>query len=206
MQCLTHQLITFADGSPHREVDKLVLAAGTDHVKIAIVCPSTVHGVGRGPVSQRSDQVPKLTQLMLQAGHGLELGDGKTFWSYIHVYDLSRLYLLLVDEAVTQRSKATWNDAGYYLAENGEFYWGDICREITKEAYKQKAITSENIVTIPMEERDSFVALARPIINYAARSKAVRAKSLLGWQPREGPLMDEIPSLVRMELQRVESA
>jgi hypothetical protein len=100
MQCLTHQLIAFADGSPHREVDKLVLAAGTDLVKTAILCPSTVHELGSGPVSQRSDQVPKLTQLMVQAGHGVELGVGKAFWSYIHIYDLSRLCLLLVDKVV----------------------------------------------------------------------------------------------------------
>ncbi|KAK6362478.1 hypothetical protein LTS17_012819 [Exophiala oligosperma] len=119
------KLSSLPEGSPHREVDKFVLAAGNDRVKTAIVCPSTVHGLGRGPVSQRSDQIPKLTQLMLQAGHGLQLGDGKIFWSYIHIYDLSRLYLLLVDEAVSNGSKATWNELGYYLVENGEFSWGE---------------------------------------------------------------------------------
>lgn len=194
-----------ADQSPHREVEKLVLAAGTDLVKTAIVCPSTVHGLGRGPVSRRSDQIPRLTQLMLQAGHGLQLGDGKAFWSYIHVYDLSRLYMLLVEEAVSNGSKATWNESGYYLAENGEFSWGDISRRIAKEAYRQKAIASESVVAIPMEKRTAFISVARPVINYAARSRAVRAKKLLGWQPKEESLMDELPSLVRMEVERVRS-
>lgn len=143
---------------------------------------------------------------MLQAGHGLQLGDGKTFWSYIHVYDLSRLYLLLVDEAVSNGSKATWNELGYYLVENGEFSWGEVCVAITKEAYRQKTFASENIVTVPMEERSPFVALARPVINYSARSRAVRAKNLLGWEAREGPLMDEIPGLVRMEIERTRIA
>lgn len=139
---------------------------------------------------------------MLQAGHGLQLGDGKAFWSYVHVYDLSRLYMLLVEEAVSNGSKATWNEFGYYLAENGEFSWGDICRRIAKEAYRQQAIPSESIVAIPMAERTTFVSVARPIINYAARSRAVRAKKLLRWQPKEGPLMDELPSLVRMEVEK----
>ncbi|KIW16562.1 hypothetical protein PV08_03750 [Exophiala spinifera] len=195
------KLRSLPEGSPHRKVEKRVLSAGNDRVKTAIVCPSSVHGFGRGPVSQRSDQIPKLTQLILRAGHGLQLGDGKAFWSYVHVYDLSRLYVQLVDEAVSNGSKATWNELGYYLAENGEFSWGEVCVAITKEAYKQKALASENIATVPMEERDRFVELARPIINYSARSRAIRAKELLGWEPKETPLMDEIPSLVRTEIE-----
>lgn len=187
------------------EVEKLVLAAGTDHVKTAIVCPSTVYGLGRGPVSRTSDQIPKLARMMLQAGHGLQLGDGKAFWSYVHVYDLSRLYVLLVDEAVSNGPKATWNESGYYLAENGQFSWGHVCREIAKEAYRQNAIASESIVIVPMEQKSLFLSVARPIINYAARSRSLRAKKLLGWQPKEVPLMDELPGLVRMEVERAKS-
>jgi nucleoside-diphosphate-sugar epimerase len=193
------------DGAPHREVDKLVLAAGTDHVKTAIVCPSTVYGMGRGPVSRTSDQIPKLTQMMLQAGHGLQLGDGKAFWSLIHVYDLSRLYVLLVDEAVSNGSHATWNENGYYFAENGEFSWGYICHEIAKEAYSQNAITSGNIVTIPVERSGLFLSVARPIANYMARSRALRARKLLAWKPTEGSLVDEIPGIVRTEVARANS-
>jgi nucleoside-diphosphate-sugar epimerase len=147
-----------------------------------------------------SDQIHKLAQLIFEAGHGLQLADGKAFWSCVHIRDLSRLYILLIDDALSPVPKSTWNDLGYYLAETGEFSWGDISSQITKEAYKQRVITSDTIAIVPMEERHEFTKIARPIINYAARSKALRGQKLLGWQPKEKPLCDEIRNIVSMEV------
>ena len=51
------EVTSLPDAAPHRNVDKIVLAAGTEkgaRVKTAIVCPPTIYGPGCGPDNQRS--------------------------------------------------------------------------------------------------------------------------------------------------------
>jgi nucleoside-diphosphate-sugar epimerase len=188
-------------------VDKLILSSGSDSIKTAIICPSTVYGPGRGLISQRSDQIPGLTRLILQSGRGLQFADGKTFWNAVHVYDLSRLYVSFVEDAIASTSdgtgqgqgQATWNDDGYYLVESGVYYWGDVARRITSEAYNLGLLPSEEVLGLGVENRDILRPAGRPVTNYAVRAEAIRARRLLGWRPVEGTLESEIPDIVRAE-------
>ncbi|KAL4800816.1 hypothetical protein BDV19DRAFT_352201 [Aspergillus venezuelensis] len=207
------ELRSLPDTAVHRGVDKLVLDAGTSSLKTAIICPSTVYGVGRGLVSQRSDQIPNLAKLILQTGKGLQLADGKSFWNCVHVYDLSRLHLALLEDVIsytyfsnpgasyagTTEAKATFNTTGYYLIESGTYYWGDIARRITQEAHKLGLIPSEEVSIIDIAERNVLRPAGRPVINYSVAVKAVRARKLLGWNPVEGALEEEINGIVRAE-------
>ncbi|KAF7869620.1 hypothetical protein EAF04_004404 [Stromatinia cepivora] len=54
------KLTNLPDTAFHREVDKIVLGAGSDSVKTAIVCPPIIYGPGRGPGNQRGRQVYNL--------------------------------------------------------------------------------------------------------------------------------------------------
>ncbi|KAL3460873.1 hypothetical protein BJX64DRAFT_300420 [Aspergillus heterothallicus] len=206
------ELRRLPDAAPHREVDKFVLAAGTDTLKTAIVCPSTVYGVGRGPVSQRSDQIYKLARLILQNRQGYQFADGRTFWNAVHVYDLSRLYVSLVEDAIglittpttegqgnAQGGKATWNADGYYLVEAGIYHWGEVAKHITAEAYALGLVPSTGVTSVGIQEREILAPAGRPVTNYAVRAEAVRAKELLGWRAVEGTLVEEIPAIVRSE-------
>jgi nucleoside-diphosphate-sugar epimerase len=138
-----------------------------------------------------------LTRLILETGRGLQLADGKSFWNCVHVHDLSRLYIRLIDEAIFGGSKASWNSEGYYLVEGGEYFWGDICRRITKEAYKLGLLASEEMVVLDMENRAVMTPAGRPVVNYTVKAKAVRARKLLGWTPTQSKIEDEIPEIVK---------
>jgi len=117
-------ITSIPDNAPHRNVDKIVLAAGTSTtgvpVKTAIVCPPTIYGTGRGSGNTKSIQVPGLARCFLQRKEGFMVGEGKANWNNVHIHDLSQLYLKLVQEAVSGGGKATWGQEGYYFAENGE--------------------------------------------------------------------------------------
>ncbi|KYK54639.1 hypothetical protein DCS_06599 [Drechmeria coniospora] len=54
------RLVTLPDAAHHRDVDKIAIAANSDLVKVAILCPPTIYGAGTGPVNRRSRQVPSL--------------------------------------------------------------------------------------------------------------------------------------------------
>ncbi|KAL3446945.1 hypothetical protein BJX65DRAFT_278328 [Aspergillus insuetus] len=197
------ELRSLPDDAPHRDVDNFVLSSGSDSLKTAIICPSTVYGPGRGLVSQRSDQIPGLTRLILQSGRGLQFADGKTFWNAVHVYDLSRLYVSFVEDAIASngagQGQATWNEDGYYLVESGVYYWGDVARKITTEAYNLGLLPSEEVSVLGVENRDILRPAGRPVTNYAVRAEAIRARRLLGWVPVEGTLESEISDIVRAE-------
>lgn len=88
------------DSGPHRLVDNSVLAAAITEVKTAIVCPSLIYGRGRGPGNQRSIQAYELSRLILERKKGFTIGREDYMWFNVHVYDLSRLYLSLLEAAV----------------------------------------------------------------------------------------------------------
>ncbi|KAL6230395.1 hypothetical protein BDW75DRAFT_234447 [Aspergillus navahoensis] len=186
------------NAAPHRNVDKFVLSSGSDTLKVAIICPSTIYGTGRGLISRGSDQIPNLARLILQHKRGLQLSDGKTFWNCVHVYDLSRLYVRLIEESISGGA-LTWNEEGYYLVASETYFWGDISRRITKEAYKLGLLPSEQMTVVEMKDRDILAPAGRPVGNYAVKAKTVRARKLLGWSPVEGRLEDEIAAIVMAE-------
>jgi len=195
------ELVTLPDQAAHRVVDKIVLAtsANNSHIKTAIVCPPTIYGPGRGPDNQRSDQVYKGASCILQRKKGFMPGKGKNIWHQVHVQDLSELYLLLGEAAVSGGGKATWNEQGYYLAENGSFVWGDVFKQITKIAHKKGFIPSDECPGLEASELNSITPYGAPRWGTNSRGVSQRGKILLGWKPVQRGLMEELPDIVEGE-------
>lgn len=122
-------------------------------------------------------------------------------WFDIHVYDLSRLYVLLVEAAVAGDVGVSWDRDSYYLVENGEHRWNDLAESLTREAYRQKFISSEEMDAIDSTNLD---VIGMALWNISSRAKAIRARELLGWKPRERSLLQEVPSIVFSEATRLD--
>lgn len=197
------------DDAPHRDVDKVVLSAGSAHadrVKTAIVCPPTIYAAGRGPGNQRSHQVPELARSTLEKGHGVKVNAGKTIWSNVHVHDLSDLYLKLVENAAAGGSlaewpgkPALWGAEGYYFSENDEHVWGEVSQWIADEAHKQGLIKTKKVESISPEEAGKLTPKGQALWGANSRSRAKRAREVLKWKPTGGPLKDEIKASVEHE-------
>ncbi|KAL2210611.1 nucleoside-diphosphate-sugar epimerase [Sarocladium strictum] len=210
------ELVNLPAEAFHRDVDEIVLKAGTDHadrVKTAIICPPTIYGQGRGPVSGRGRQVYQLTSFILREGYVPRIGRGLARWNNVHVHDLSTALAQLVDAGTDlqkhQQSadlqRELWGAHGYFLTENGEHTWGDLAVQIGQEAHKQGLLPSEP------ETREYSVeeAVKSPAGFEAAswgmnsRAKALRARKFLNWEPKQHSLEDEIPTLVKSEQARI---
>ncbi|KAK5174653.1 uncharacterized protein LTR77_001735 [Saxophila tyrrhenica] len=206
-------ITSFPDAAPHRVTDKLVLASGSEHgdrVKVAVVCPPTIYGTGRGPDNKRSHQVPELARVTLEKGHGVQVGKGETLWSNVHVHDLSDLYVKLVENAAAGESlaewpgkPALWGKEGYYFAENGEHVWGDISRLVAKEAKKQGYIKTDEVKTVSSEEASELTPFGQAIWGANSRSRAKRAREVLRWEPKGASLEDEIKASVEWEARKL---
>lgn len=205
------QVTSLPDDAPHRNVDKVVLAAGSEHVLTAIVCPPTIYGAGRGPGNQRSHQVPELARTTLTRGHGVQVGAGKTLWGNVHVHDLSALYVLLVENAAAGGSLAEWADKpdvwgsrGYYFCENGEHVWGDVSQKVAKAAHAQGLIQTDEVRSISKQEADECTHMGSALWGANSRGRALRAREALKWVPNGPSLQEEIAATVEVEAKRME--
>lgn len=102
-----------------RVVDNYILDLGSSAPKTAILFPPIIYGAGRGPGNQRSIQIPSLAQAALVQHIGLYLGKGLSRWGVIHVSDLAKLFVKLVEHAVNATPGPIWNENGLFFAENG---------------------------------------------------------------------------------------
>ncbi|KAI1623512.1 hypothetical protein EDD37DRAFT_650606 [Exophiala viscosa] len=196
------ELTSLPDHAEHRNVDKLVLEASKtypDKIKTAIVCPPVIFGRGRGPANQRSIQLYRLTEAFLTHRRAFMVGRGKNIWNQVHVQDLSRLYLLLGQAAANNGEPATWDDLGYYLAESGSFVWKDVIEAVAGEISKQCSMELRVVEELSPEEATKLLRGAKYLIGANCRGTSIRARKLLGWEPREKSLMDEIPAIVEGE-------
>jgi nucleoside-diphosphate-sugar epimerase len=195
-------LTNLPDSAVHRDVDKVVLEAGTAHpdiVKTAIVCPPTIYGPGRGPGNKRSKQVYSLANATLKSGKAPQLGTGLTEWDHVHVHDLSDLLVLLVEAAVGNKSDIAnelWGEKGYFLAESGYHVWGVVAKQVAEAAYKAGYIPKPEVETVSADRAKELAGFEALSWGLNSKGFAKRARKFLGWSPKGRSLEAEIPEIV----------
>jgi hypothetical protein len=194
----------------HGPVDKIVRGMASKKVKFAIICPPTIWGVGRGTGNTRSIQIYNLTSLVLSRGAGVKIpvpSADKLFWPNIHIHDLSNLYLPVIEDAISSlegtEGRTTWNEAGYYFAENGRHYWQHVSGWVAEEAVKQGLINDATATDLDEGDQKELDKAGLALWNLVSDCKSIRGQRLFGWAPKEGTLKDEIPDIVRSEAKRL---
>ncbi|KAM5526269.1 hypothetical protein FOXYSP1_02313, partial [Fusarium oxysporum f. sp. phaseoli] len=207
------KVTSLPDTAFHRDVDKIVLdeaAKDPSAVKVAIVCPPTIYGTGRGPANQRSRQIPGLTETTLEKGFGPIIGAGETEWDNVHVHDLSNLILLLSERAASSDKQSDeqeiWGPKGYFFAENGKHKWSQISALIAKEAKKQGVIDSDETKVLDVDEAQKKLGFQALSWGLNSRGEAKRARKFLGWKPVGESLEEWIPESVQIEAKRLNKA
>ncbi|KAL7274861.1 hypothetical protein RUND412_002223 [Rhizina undulata] len=191
------------DDHVHRDVDKVVLAANSPHIKTAIVCPPLIYGSGSGAGNVASIQVPELVRQILKRGEAFQVEAGKNVWNNVHVKDLATLYLALTEAAANKGGKATWGEEGYYFAENGEEAWGETTKNIAKKAKEKGLLKSDAIASLNNEEIEKIHQYGPLFWGTNSRGKACRAKRDLGWSPKEKSLVDTLDEVISLEAKKL---
>ena len=203
------KVTSLPDTAFHRDVDKIVLeeaAKDTSAVKVAIVCPPTIYGTGRGPSNQRSRQIPGLAETTLEKGFGPIIGAGKTEWDNVHVHDLSSLIVLLSQRAAsssTENDEEIWGPKGYFFAENGTHKWSEISTVIAKEAKSKGLINTDETKVLDVDEAQEKLGFQALSWGLNSRGDAKRARKFLGWKPECESLEEWIPECVQVEAKRL---
>jgi len=204
------ELTGLPDHAFHRNVDKIVLDGTTknsDVIKTALVCPPTIYGNGRGPVSGRGRQTYELAKFILDKQYVPIIGKGKARWNNIHVADLSDAYVLLTEAAVNgNQGEGIWGGDVYYLTENGEHVWGDLARHIAQRA-KALGYTGE-LKEDSLSKDAALEAAGFEAVSWGwnSRGKAERAGKLLGWKPSRCSIEDEADEILKQEKSLLQSS
>ncbi|KAG4411878.1 hypothetical protein IFR04_014995 [Cadophora malorum] len=175
----------------HRDVDMALLEAQKRFsVPTAIVSPPMIHGVGQGPLKQRSIQVPFLIEAILKRGKGFQVLDGENIWDQTHIDDIASAFIFLVEEALKPNGGAAqWGQEGYYFVAGAQFKWADVAKAVSKIAFDQGLIKTSDVDKLSLADASALHPWAPLIWGGNCRSRSDRIEKL-GWKAK-GPLFQE---------------
>lgn len=101
-----------------RVVDDYLLNK-VSNTKTALVFPPIIYGQGRGPVKQRSVQIPELSRVSIETRETVQVGKGESTWSNVHIADVADVFVKLVEKAIEGSTGDFWNQNGLYFVGNG---------------------------------------------------------------------------------------
>ena len=124
----------------------------------------------------------------------LQIGTNR--WDNVHFADLSDLYLLVLEKALSERSTGQFSSDPYerfHFAAVGSFAHGDVARLIAPVLYEHKLVDSPEAVSVPPEELPFYLAV---------NSKSVANRSFNdGWKPHaptyESSVADEVEATLK---------
>ncbi|UKZ75478.1 hypothetical protein TrVFT333_003164 [Trichoderma virens FT-333] len=197
------------DRAPHRDVDKIVIAANSDAVKIAILCPPLIYGKGSGPGNTETIQIPTLVDMTLRERFAPVVGDGKNEWDYVHIDDLGDLFVKLFD-ATQDPSKNTnpeiFGPNGYFYSPYGTLNFEKIAERVAEEIKKQGYLADVPIKHVSFAEQTKLKGY-HPVaetLGHNSKGVAERASKYLGWAPKQPiSVEDDVAEVVSQRAKRL---
>ncbi|KAJ6476688.1 hypothetical protein C8R47DRAFT_1178836 [Mycena vitilis] len=169
----------------HREADCMISEASVEgYIRGYVVMPPLIYGRGTGPFSRTSVQIPALIRAALKLGQAVHVGPGLSLWNGVHVQDLVELYFILIDDALSGKSKAPTGLECYYLCATDTYSWKQLASEIGRRLHARGVIpTAEPRALLPAEEEEVLGAWSGFAYGSNSRSKTGKATAL-GWKPK----------------------
>lgn len=99
------------DTALHRGMEKIIEQAALEHndrLRCAIICSCGVYGKGRGPGNTESGLVPMYWAQIAKLKRAFYTNSGGNTRSWVHIDDLTKVYLALVESAVQGGGRADW--------------------------------------------------------------------------------------------------
>ncbi|CAI6253056.1 unnamed protein product [Periconia digitata] len=201
----------------HRNIDELVLEAGRNGgqgggIRTAIVCPPTIFGRGRGPSNARSRQAYEMAKFILKEKYVPIIGKGETLWNNVHVHDLSELFVLLAEAAVSGKrndDEELWGEKGYFLTDAAEHKWADLARKMGEKAVELGLVKTDGGAKLEEKKLAKQEALDRAGFEAVSwglnsRGKAERGNKTVGWVPNKGKIEDYVEEILKDEKERLD--
>ncbi|KAH7412282.1 hypothetical protein DE146DRAFT_642740 [Phaeosphaeria sp. MPI-PUGE-AT-0046c] len=187
----------------HRPTEELLhryIAQHSDKVHIAIMCPPDIYGRGQGPGKTASALIPMFVNLILSSEHKqpFYVGDGTNTRSWVHVYDLMRLYLHVLDATQTTTPEKFFGKNGYYFAATQECSQIELARKVGEVLLKHGETKRAEPRQVCLQDVDAlanlpfFPQLGRYLFASNSRTRAERAGKLFAYEGVAEGLMERL--------------
>lgn len=215
----------------HAVTDRLVREASPD-VNVAIVSPGFVCGMSPSLEHPTPITTPALVTTARAFNSGFQIAQGENMVSWIHVKDLARIYMILVDDALAALAGKPierpaevlplWGPEAYYFGTGGDFSFRDFMKGLAPVLHKHGVIKSTEVKSVNVTEA-ARISLAGPGGEYDADAPPpppdswamhisimygvnmrINASRIgrLGWKPEMGSVVDTFQEVVPYYLAR----
>jgi len=172
-----------------------------DRINIAIMCPPDIYGKGKGLAKTHSALIPMyVKEIQRLGGQVFYYGEGTNTRSWVHIDDLMRVYLKVIEAAASASADEYFNNNGYHFAATQEHSQLDVAKVVGRTMHKQGAIADPTPFPISLEQLDvllkvsKFEKLARYLFASNSRTKAERAERLYGYKGEAPGLLESLES------------
>lgn len=196
------EIASLPDAELHRNTEKILhqhIAQHSDKINIAIMCPPDIYGRGTGLVKTHSALVPMFVKEIkdLRGEKAFYYGDGTNTRSWVHIDDLTRLYLRVVEAAASgENAEKYFNANGYYFAGTQEHSQMGLARATASILHKHGVIEDAKPVQVGLDDLDKmanfpgFPKLGRYLFASNSRTRADRAGEAFGYEGEAPGLME----------------
>lgn len=198
------QIDSLSDDAPHREVDLAIIRARQelgDSAKVAIILPPVIYGVSN-KAQRLSIQLPTLTRFAIKHGFAPHVGQGLSIWNYVHVRDLARGYVLILQWLEGDKSTGIYQNPYFFVESGEEHSWKEAAEAIGHALHKVGKLADPAPKAVPENlYQDIFGEYTPHVVGANARNRANRLRSL-GWLPKEKDSFaslseDEVPLILK---------
>lgn len=196
------EIASLPAGELHRNTETILhdtIAKQGHKINIAIMCPPDIYGRGKGLAKTHSALIPMIVNEIRTTNHNRAFyyKNGTNTRSWVHIDDLMRLYLHVVEAAATASSAEKYfNQNGYYFAATQEHNQFDLARATAAVLGKHGFIEDLEPEEVGLERLDSmanfpgFPQLGRYLFASNSRTRAERAERLFGFKAEAPGLME----------------
>ncbi|MBZ9649893.1 NAD-dependent epimerase/dehydratase family protein [Sphingobium sp. 3R8] len=153
------------------ETENMVRRASERGIRAIVMRPPQIWG------RNGSAQIPAIFESVEKTGSACYVGAGLNLYTHVHVDDLARMFRLAIDKGVP---------GALYHAVAGEVAWRTVA-----EAVAEVMQCSTRSVTFE-EAREIWGIYADPFFGVSSRSRAVRSRRELGWEPTQFDLIEDV--------------
>jgi hypothetical protein len=188
------------DNALHRNTEIILhetVRRDGDKINIAIMCPPDIYGKGKGLAKTHSALIPTYVQEIKRLGGKVfYYGEGTNSRSWVHIDDLMKVYLKVIEAAASGNAADYFGDNGYHFAATQEHSQLDVANAVGKILLEQGVIDDSKPAPISLEQLDSMLnipgyeRLARYMFASNSRTRAERAERLYGYKGEAPGLLE----------------